>query len=206
MLKGQTAPQTVIKSEQPWHRAALYMKAWGKTNREISSATGKHYQHVCILVRQPWFVAELVKLLHAKGSNGLEEMIRVMASDAAQIAYETMLSTKDENLRAQCAFQMMKQSMGTKLVHEDQTRPAEVVKEDIERLEAEIKELEGARNADAFSAVQRSGTQNLIDERSTHRSIDDEKVEKDSNDVPLLAETALVRTEPTDNGNSDSSS
>lgn len=144
-LHGVPTPDKVITREQSWHRAALYMKAWGKSNQEISKALGHSASQVSLIVRQPWFQKELLSLLHANGADGLDEMIKCMAPDAANIAYEVMTTTDSDELRAKCAFDLLKLHKGTKVTVVNDNRPLDAVEEDTRRLEAELAELTNAK-------------------------------------------------------------
>jgi hypothetical protein len=63
-------------SERPEHRVMIYLRAQGKTTKEIAAATGYSYHWVGQILRQPWFKKRLVELLDSEGRDSVQNLLK----------------------------------------------------------------------------------------------------------------------------------
>ena len=132
-----------IQKESPRARDILLLKAQGLSNRAIAERLGISETAVGYTVRQPWFMQNLITLIHEKGEPAVEKVLNSLQSDAIAVALEVMNTTKDDRVRANCAFEFIKAARGTKIVLEQQKLPpAELIREE-QRLTREINILKG---------------------------------------------------------------
>lgn len=143
-LHGERSIRYELRKEQPLHRIMLYMKAQGASNKKIAEALGVCPTTVGNTVAQPWFIRNLAQLLHASGKGNVDTLLKLMAEDAAQVAYEIMQTSKNENLRAKSAWELLKLSQGSKVtvLHEEK-KDGKVLAEQLSRLDEEINSLRG---------------------------------------------------------------
>lgn len=132
--------------DNPQARRILYLKAQGLSNNEIAKLEGVSYPWVSITIRQPWFQEELARILHVTGMDAVRKKAMAYGVTAMDTAFELMHDAASENVKAQCAFQLMKigigetQNIRTQEVHDlDPTQLAE----EIARKEAELANIQG---------------------------------------------------------------
>lgn len=77
-----------IIHEKPEHRLIVYLKASGKSNKEIAEATGYSYNHVCQIVRQPWFREAFVRLAHEQGTDAVSTFLQGEVLESLQTLKE----------------------------------------------------------------------------------------------------------------------
>lgn len=140
-LYGFKPARQVLQKEDPQDRLILLLKAQGWTNRRIAQELGLSELKVNYTVRQPWFMRQLVNLLHEKGEAEIERLIQVFSRDAIEVAHEIMMNSEDERLRAQAAFEFIRAQRGVKITFE-QPKPLNQIEEEIKLLEEEISKIE----------------------------------------------------------------
>jgi hypothetical protein len=90
-LAGDRDPNLDV-SERPEHRIMIYLRAQGRTIKEISTATGYSYHWVGQIVRQPWFKQRLLTLLDEEGRDVLQTMLKAEAIPSI----ETLVEIRDD--------------------------------------------------------------------------------------------------------------
>ena len=142
LRQPMVGPEHSLHRESPKARAMLYMKARGMQNKEIAVALGLHPSTVGRTSRQLWFVENLAKLLHARGIDSIDELLKAQVPEALSIALELMRESKSDNVRSRCAFELLKLAHGTKVKISTEV-PKDHLDEAISRLEQEIAALAG---------------------------------------------------------------
>ncbi|HEY5960950.1 MAG TPA: hypothetical protein VIV60_30550 [Polyangiaceae bacterium] len=68
--------------EKPIHRAVIFLKAQGLSNREISTRLGIHWVTVCNIVRQPWAAKQIVEEIAKAGRGEVETLLEGAVADS----------------------------------------------------------------------------------------------------------------------------
>jgi hypothetical protein len=84
-LAGDGDPNLAILRERPEHRLMLYLKAAGHSNADIAKMTGYSYNHVCQIVRQPWFREAFVELAHEEGVSVVDAFLQGEVIDSLEV-------------------------------------------------------------------------------------------------------------------------
>lgn len=108
----KTRPNLAILSEQPWHRAVVYMKVQGCTNREIAARFDKTEAWISQLTRQPWFRERVVEELKTTGRNLVEEAIKVEILPSIQTLVELRDGAESEQVRFNSARDLVDRFLG----------------------------------------------------------------------------------------------
>jgi hypothetical protein len=144
-LHGDWRPQRELSKERPYHRIMLYMKAQGASCKKIAEAMGMHASTVANTCSQSWFIKDLAQLLHASGKGNIDSLLKIMAEDAAQVAYEIMQTSASESMRAKSAFEILKLAQGSKItVLHAEKKDGKLLEEEAKRLDEEIAALRGS--------------------------------------------------------------
>jgi transposase len=146
---NQREPSTKLLHEDPQDRVILLLKAQGASNKEIARVVGVSEKKVSYTVRQPWALKFIAEIIHEKGEPEIERLLQVIAKDAVEVGYNIMLSTDNEKLKAQCAFEFLKAARGQKITVEQVPSSLSEVDKEISRLQSEIAELEGLERGNA---------------------------------------------------------
>lgn len=72
---GQRPAHYSIIKEQPEHTLMLWMKAAGKSDKEVVESTGINYQHFKILQRQPWWIKRFNEIVESCNKGAVEQFI-----------------------------------------------------------------------------------------------------------------------------------
>lgn len=73
--QGVTPPQYIVFKEQHEHTIMLWMKASGKSDKEICEKCGYEYQHFKMLQRQPWWLKRFNEIVESCGRDAVEQFI-----------------------------------------------------------------------------------------------------------------------------------
>lgn len=92
-LFDETSPNLVILHEKPEHRAIVFMKAQGFSNREIASHSGYTESWVSQVVRQPWARQRILSILHTQG----EDAVRLAIQGSALDSVYTLIDIRDND-------------------------------------------------------------------------------------------------------------
>ncbi len=69
-------PNLAIQTEKVEHRVIMYLRAQGKSMREIANVTGYTYIWVTQVCRQPWFKKRLLETISAAGEDGVSAFVK----------------------------------------------------------------------------------------------------------------------------------
>lgn len=146
-------PNLAIIHEKPEHRIALYLKASGKSNKEIAQRMGWTDAWVSQLMRQPWAQERLVEEIRAAGQDEISSILKGAAADSVFTLIEVRDSaTSKGSDKVTAANSLLDRFFGkpTQRVESFNTNrtaqsedPAEIDRR-IRALEAEEKRLTGA--------------------------------------------------------------
>lgn len=153
-LHNQQLPSVLIKHEKVEHRIMLFLKAQGKSNREVAEFLGYSDAQVSQIVRQPWFLEGLRELLDVIGGDLVQAMLKGAATDSVI----TLIDLRDDvkapaAVRKACASDLLdrylgkpKQSVEVNQKTDPLKRGAEIDAnlEDLEAREAEVRRQLGA--------------------------------------------------------------
>ena len=136
-------PTQAIKRETQNARIVLYLKAQGMSNLEVGEVIGMSPSWVSQITRQPWFLENLTQILHTTGMEAIRNKLATYGALAADKAFEMMNDAKSENVRATCAFQLMKVGIGetTNIRQETIVSDPMALAEELKRKEAELELL-----------------------------------------------------------------
>lgn len=139
--------KVVLQKEDTLDREIFLLKAQGFTNKRIASQLGVTEVKVGYTVRQPWFMRNMAKFLHAKGEPAVERLLEIVSKDAINIANDAMLDEGiSKSQRAKIAVEMIKLSRGTKLVVENATPDLKRLQEEEAALREQLEVLRGSRD------------------------------------------------------------
>lgn len=138
-------PNLAILHEKPEHRALLWMKAQGASNREISSVSGYTEPWLSQLFRQPWAQAMLVEILREGGADEVRGLIKSAAADSVL----TLINIRDEPkapyaVRRACAVDLVEQFLGKPKQHVEMAETQ--ASKDVEELDKQIEQLQMEEN------------------------------------------------------------
>lgn len=136
----------IVKGEREWHRMAMYDKARGLSNREISVKYGVTVGAVQILTHQPWFREQIEAVIEEEGRESLRS---VLEGEGLNSIY-TLIDVRDNedakgSERVAAANSLLDRLMGKApqtVQHVDGGRSEAAKTQD--RLERELKEVEDA--------------------------------------------------------------
>lgn len=116
------------------------------TNRAIAEALGVGEQCVSVVTRQPWFQDNLVKLIHARGVEDIDKLLKIYEKDAALVAHDILMNSKSESLRAKAAFEFLRLTQGSKVRVVSEPKSVSEIDDEINRLQTELDELQHNRS------------------------------------------------------------
>jgi predicted XRE-type DNA-binding protein len=90
-LHNDSRPNLGIKREKPEHRIILWLKAQGKSNKEIAELTGNTQPWVSQILRQPWARQRVLQIIK---ENGLDEVQSLLQSTTIDSIY-TLIEVRD---------------------------------------------------------------------------------------------------------------
>lgn len=90
-LHNDSKPNLGIKREKPEHRVILWLKAQGKSNKEIAELTGNTQPWVSQILRQPWARTRILQIIK---ENGLDEVQTLLQSTTIDSLY-TLIEVRD---------------------------------------------------------------------------------------------------------------
>jgi hypothetical protein len=148
-LHNQQLPSVLIKHEKVEHRIMLFLKAQGKSNREVAEFLGYSDAQVSQVVRQPWFLEALRELLDVIGG----DLIQMTLKGAAMDSVVTLIDIRDDikapaAVRKAAASDLLDRYLGKPKqsveVNEkkDPTQRANEIDSKVEDLEARERELQ----------------------------------------------------------------
>lgn len=131
--------------EQPWHRLAAQMYAFGYNNGEIAKELDKNYQTVKNLIKRREFQAMVNTIIEERGiGKDLMEQVKTEAIASLQTLVELRDNPKvSASVRANIAMNILERNLGKvpqKLEHSGEIRTGDPVAE-IERLKQQNTEL-----------------------------------------------------------------
>lgn len=143
-------PNLAILHEKPEHRLIVWLKAEGKSNREVAHLTGYTEAWISQVLRQPWARRYLVEQLNKAGRDELQTILAGAAADSLHTLIELRDSAEQESVRKAAADSLLDRFMGkpTQRVETQQSvtvtaQSIEEVDKELERLDAEEKRLVG---------------------------------------------------------------
>jgi hypothetical protein len=137
-------PNLAINHEKPEHRLIIYLKASGKSNREIAKRTGYAETHISQVLRQPWAREALLRELRAAGTSELDAILSANAADSLYTLVEIRDNPEAKSSdRITAANSLLDRFLGKPTQHvEAKTVNVSIDATDIQKMEAELKVLE----------------------------------------------------------------
>lgn len=141
-LYADTKPNLVVEHEQPIHRAMVFLKAQGLSNREIAKRTGMTEPWVSQILRQPFARIQLVKELTIAGRDSVSELIKASAEDSVYKLIEVRDDPKAKHSdKISAAKELLDRAFGKPTQHVE-TQITSRTLSDVAELDAKIEELE----------------------------------------------------------------
>ncbi len=91
-LFNDRSPNLRILSEKPEHRIVCYLKAQGKSNKEIAELTGFTYPWVSQMLRQPWARQRILQLIKEAGGDEVTTLLQSTTTDSIY----TLIDVRDD--------------------------------------------------------------------------------------------------------------
>jgi hypothetical protein len=137
-------PNLAILHEKPQHRMVIYMKAQGKSNREIAKAMSMTESWVSQILRQPWAREQLLKELQLAGRDAIQAALQGAALDSVY----TVIAIRDDckvtkpHVSLAAADSLLDRFLGKATQRVESTSTVKHVAEDAEQVDREIAETE----------------------------------------------------------------
>lgn len=107
---GQRPPNLQIKQEKPEHVLIMFLKAEGKSHKEIAEQLGMSQSWVSQVTRQPWFTIRLMEFLNERGKDSFDCALKSAVLPAIEkLAELSQSSIGDEDVPASVQFQASKE-------------------------------------------------------------------------------------------------
>jgi hypothetical protein len=144
-LHNDTQPNLGIIHEKPEHRALVYMKAQGLSNRECCERTGYSDAWMSQICRQPWFRTALIRELKNAGVDAVRKCIQAAALDSVF----TLIDLRDDvkapaSVRSRNADSLLDRYLGKATQHLEHSTPTAPNTEEMHDLDRQISVLEKA--------------------------------------------------------------
>lgn len=126
-----------LQEEKPRHRLMCLLSAEGFNNTEIAAQLGYTSVHVNYVLKQPWALSFISKLLAEKGGNAVQEILQGAAQKAAEHLCKTIDDTKvPASVRAKCANDILDRVFGRaqQIVLHGSVDPTEMTDEELAKL------------------------------------------------------------------------
>lgn len=135
-------PNFAIQHEKPEHRMAVYLKAQGKSNREIAKLLGYTEAWVSQIIRQPWARVALLREMQAAGRDAIQTTLEGAALDSVL----TVISIRDDlsakqNVRLAAADSLLDRFLGKPTQRVEQTNTNRTAADSIDGVNRELEEL-----------------------------------------------------------------
>jgi len=141
-LFADTKPNLVVEHEQPLHRAMVFLKAQGLSNKEIAKRTGKTEPWISQILRQPFARIQLVKELTLAGRDSVNELIKASAEDSVYKLIEVRDNPKAKDSdKISAAKELLDRAFGKPTQHVE-TQITSRTLSDVTELDTKIAELE----------------------------------------------------------------
>lgn len=147
-LHGDRPPNLDVLSERPEHRIMVYLRAQGKTIKEIATATGYSYSWVGQLVRQAWFKTRVLSLMDEEGRDQLQTILKAECIPSVELLIEVRDNPKSRDAdRIASSRELLDRYLGksvakvetkTTLTVSDAATEAERNTQELEKVNAEL--------------------------------------------------------------------
>jgi transcriptional regulator with XRE-family HTH domain len=136
-------PNLVIRHEKPEHRIVIFLKAQGKSNREIAARTGMTEAWVSQILRQPWARARLLTEIREAGRDGVNELLKGAVADSILKVIEIRDTAEKESDQLSAAKDILDRFLGkpTQRVESHNTN-LNITPKDMSELDREIADIE----------------------------------------------------------------
>lgn len=140
-------PSFAILHESPKHRLIIWLRAQGKTLKEIAELTNTTLSWVSQVCRQPWARERMRQEIDALGKNIVKTMIENDAPEAQQILGDIM---RDETVkpatRAACAMDILDRAIGKPKQEIESHTSVTMTPDNVEELDKLIKKYQEELN------------------------------------------------------------
>lgn len=136
------------KTEQNWHRTALYLVAAGTPSKDVATACEVTVQSVYKLLKAPWFQQKLDDKLKENGATDIMALFKAEAINSVVTLVELRDGGKNEAVRKSAATEILDRYMGKpkQTIEATTTVRSDDPVEEAARLERENAMLEGRAN------------------------------------------------------------
>lgn len=141
-LFNQQLPSVLLKHEKVEHRIMLFLKAQGKSNREVAQYMGYSDPQVSQIVRQPWFMIGLKELLEEAGQDIVKRVLEGSALDSVI----TLIAIRDNEktppaVKANVCNSLLDRWLGKPIARVEVERKESPLKQN-DKIDAELPELD----------------------------------------------------------------
>lgn len=127
----------ILQEEKPRHRLMCLLSAEGFDNTEIAKQLDYTTAHVNYVLKQPWALSFISKLLAEKGGNAVQEVLQGAAMKAAEHLAKTIDNSQaPASVRAKCANDILDRVFGKaqQIVLHGKADPSEMTDEELATL------------------------------------------------------------------------
>lgn len=140
---GYRTPNLNIQTEKPEHRVIIYLKAQGKSNKEIAELTGYTQSWVSQILRQPWARLRVLQIINEQGGDAVQQLLQSSTLDSVQ----TLIDLRDDakapaSVRATAASQLLDRVLGKPVQHIESVNRNVPVSSEYAMLEQQLKGVE----------------------------------------------------------------
>jgi hypothetical protein len=142
-LHNALPPNVTIKRENPTHRLICFLKAQGKSNREIAKRTEKTEPWISQVVRQPWARELILEEITGSGKAALDV---IFESEATNSAF-TLIEIRDDvgmkgATRAAAANSLLDRFLGKPVTKNLNLHGKLTAEDELNNIDKELQELE----------------------------------------------------------------
>ena len=115
LLHGRSLPTggEVRKFEQPWHRAAAYLFAAGKSRKEVAAACDVTPAAVTQLLKNPWFQELVTGIMAESGLDAVETLLKGESINSLNVLIELREDTATPRaVRAAISQDILNRTLG----------------------------------------------------------------------------------------------
>jgi ElaB/YqjD/DUF883 family membrane-anchored ribosome-binding protein len=139
---NENTPGYAIRHEQPKHRLVIYLKASGKTNKEIAKSSGFSEEWVSQILRQPWARKQLLEELKTLGTDPVQGLLSSTAEDSVYTIIELRDKADDASVRLRAAQDLLDRYLGKATQRVESRNQIAFIEGDIEKVDSELAALE----------------------------------------------------------------
>lgn len=96
-IRFQKPPAVLLQQEKYDHRVICFLKAEGKTNREVAEITGLSPTTINYVIKQPWAEELIMQEIHKRGGNAVNHFLQDNALPAVKLLADVVLDEDAAN-------------------------------------------------------------------------------------------------------------